>query len=116
MPTYSFIHPDSGEEKEIVQNMGEPHFYVDENGVEWKRQWTLPNAQIDADIDPFDKQAFERKTSSQKGSFGDLLDRSKDLSEKRKKARDGKDPVKEQYAKEYSEKRRGRTPPPQLLD
>ena len=61
MPIYSFINPDTGEEIELVQSMKEPHVYVDENGLEWKRVWSLPNAAIDAEIDPFDKQAFSRK-------------------------------------------------------
>ena len=113
MPIYAFIHPDTEEEIEVLQKMDEPHVYIDENGVEWKRKWTLPNAQIDADIDPFDKHAFSRKIEHQKGTMGELFDQSKELSEKRKDKL-GYDPVKKEYLKKYSKERRGRPLPPDL--
>ena len=94
--------------------MDEDHVYIDENGVTWSRKWTLPNAQIDADIDPFDKTAFLQKTSSEKGTLGDLWDRSREMSERRKQKNGGKDPVKEAYKKQWSKERKGRTPPPTI--
>ena len=109
MPLYTFEHPETGEQKEVLQKMTEPHKYEVE-GTSWKRVWTLPNAQIDADIDPFDKSAFARKTEYKKGTMGELFDRSKDLSEKRKNKL-GYDPVKEKHLKKYSKERRGKTLP-----
>ena len=96
--------------------MDEPHVYIDEKGIEWKRKWTLPNAAIDAEIDPFNSNEFVRKTASKKGTMGDLWDQSKELSEKRKEKHGGKDPVKEKYLKEWSKERKGRTPPPTMTD
>ena len=111
MPVYSFIHPDTEEEIEVLQRMSEPHVYIDEHGIEWKRQWTSPNAQIDADVDPFDKTAFSRKIAqSGKGTVGDLWDRSRELSEKRKNKL-GYDPVKKKNLEKYSKDRMGRKPP-----
>ena len=109
MPLYTFINPHTEEEIDVVQSMKEPHVYVDENGLEWKRKWTLPNATIDADIDPFDKQAFNRKidsTTGEKGTIGDLWDRSKELSEKRKQKL-GYDTVKNKHLDKWSKDRRG---------
>tara|TARA_Y100000310_G_scaffold266966_1_gene278707 strand:- start:4291 stop:4641 length:351 start_codon:yes stop_codon:yes gene_type:complete len=116
MPIYSFIHPDTEEEKEIVQKMNEPHVYIDENGIEWKRMWTSPNAQIDTDIDPFNSKDFVSKTANKKGTMGDMWDRSKELSMKRAEKNGGKDPVKEKYLKEYSKERKGRQLPSHLTD
>lgn len=110
MPLYTFINPHTEEEIDVVQKMTEPHVYVDENGLEWKRKWTLPNAQIDADIDPFDSEAFTKKTSSQKGTMGDLWDQSKEMSQKRKDKL-GYDPVKKKYLDDYSKKRKGKRLP-----
>lgn len=113
MPVYSFINPDTGEEIDLVQSMKEPHVYVDENGLEWKRVWSLPNAAIDAEIDPFDKQAFSRKIDggTGKGTVGELWDRSREMSEKRKQKL-GYDPIQDKFKKDYSEKRGGRELPP----
>jgi hypothetical protein len=110
MPLYSFIHPDTEEEIEVIQKMAEPHVYIDEQGVEWKRKWTLPNAQIDAQIDPFDKKAFSRKLDHKQGTLGEIFDQSRELSEKRKNKL-GYDPVKKKNLEEYSKKRMGRKPP-----
>tara|TARA_Y100001934_G_C11832267_1_gene531138 strand:+ start:82 stop:441 length:360 start_codon:yes stop_codon:yes gene_type:complete len=112
MPIYTFINPETEEEIDLVQSMKEPHVYVDENGLEWKRKWTLPNAAIDVDIDPFDKQAFKNKVDggTGKGTVGELWDRSRELSEKRKQKL-GYDPVKKEYLDKYSKERRGRKLP-----
>ena len=113
MPIYSFIHPETEEEIDIIQKMNEPHVYVDENGVQWKRKWELPNAQVDTKIDPFNKREFADKTSDKKGTMGDLWDRSKELSLKRKEKL-GYDPVKKKYLKKYSKDRMNRKPPPTM--
>ena len=83
-------------------------FHTDENGVEWKRILTVFNAPMDtvASIDPFNQNDFIEKTGKKKGTFGDILDASKELSEKRKKER-GEDPVQKKYFEEYKKKRHG---------
>ena len=112
MPVYTFINPDTQDEVEVVQAMKEPHVYIDGDGLEWKRKWALPNAQIDAEIDPFDKEAFKRKVGggSAKGTVGELWDRSRELSEKRKQKL-GYDPVKQAFEKKYSKDRQGKELP-----
>jgi hypothetical protein len=47
------------------------------------------------------------KVTNKPGTIGDLWDRSAELSAKRADKNGGIDPVKEQYFKDYSEKRNG---------
>ena len=111
MPLYLYSYQETEETIEVIQKMNEPHVYVDESGVEWKRVWTLPNAAIDAEIDPFDKQAFSRKIDQTgKGTVGELWDRSRELSDKRKNKL-GYDPLQKKWEKQYSKKRMGRKLP-----
>ena len=105
MPLYVFQHPESGEVVEVVLGMNDDKFYMDEKGTEWNRVFLAPNANIDADIDPFSSKGFVDKTNT-KGSMGDILERSKEISDKRKDKL-GYDPVQQKYFKEYSKKRRG---------
>ena len=101
MPIYLFESPD-GEVKEIVQRMSEDHVYS-ENGVEWKRVFTVPNAAIDTqDDDPYSKDAFMKKTNKSM-TVGDMWDISQEMSEKRIK-KDGKDTIKEKKVKQYEKK------------
>jgi len=79
MPIYQFSHPAHPKIIEVVQSMKEPHVYVDEEGVEWKRVWGLPNTSIDTNIDPWSASDFTRKTGEKKGTIGDLWDQSKEL-------------------------------------
>ena len=115
MPVYIYSHPKTKATKEIVQTMNEPHVY-NENGIEWNRIFTLPQASIDANIDPFNKQQFIDKTGAKKGTMGDTWDRSAELSEKRAQKRDGVDPVKAKYFKDYAAKRKGKPHPKQLQE
>jgi hypothetical protein len=106
MPLYTYEHPETEETIDIIQGMNDEHVYVDEKGVTWKRVWDIPQASIDPSTDPFDNKAFINKTANQKGSYGDIIDQSKELSQKRKDKL-GYDPVQQKYFKEYSKKRRG---------
>ena len=106
MPVYLFQNPKTKEIVEIVQKMSDPHEYTDEEGVKHKRVYTLPNASIDTQIDPFSSREFVDKTKDKGITMGELWDASQDASEKREKVL-GKDPVKEKYFKNYSKKRRG---------
>ena len=99
MPQYTYAHPETGEEIDVIQSMNEEHKYIDKDGVEWERVFLIPNAQIDSQIDPCDEKAFVEKTGNQKGTVGDLWEQSKELSEKRKDRFGGKDPVKANYLK-----------------
>ena len=106
MPVYQYAHPEHPIVIEVVQSMKEPHIFVDEEGIEWKRVWSAPNASIDSRVDPFDSKRFVEATKDTKGTYGDMLDRSKEASEKRKEKL-GYDPIKQKYFKKYSANRNG---------
>lgn len=101
MPYYLFSHPDTGEVREIFFHMNDEKIYLDENNLKWNREFVVPQASIDANIDPFSKRAFMDKTAKA-GTFGEMFDLSKELSEKR----GGKnDPIKQDYKKDWKTKR-----------
>ena len=105
MPLYTFEHPISGELQDIVFGINDDKIFIDEQGVKWNRVFLAPNVSIDTDVDPFSKNQFLEKTSGA-GTVGELMDRSRDMSEKRKQKL-GYDPVQKEYFKKYSEKRSG---------
>ena len=67
----------------------------------------MPNASIDSNPDPFSAQQFTEKTKDMKGSMGDMWDYSAELSQKRKLALGGVDPIRKKAEQKYSEKRKG---------
>lgn len=109
MPTYIYHNTETDEYCEIVQTMNEVHEYFGESGEEksWKRVFTIPQARIDGEVDPFSPKQFVDKTQNKKGTYGDLLDRSAEMSAKRAHIAGGTDPVKQQYYDNYSKTRRG---------
>jgi predicted nucleic acid-binding Zn ribbon protein len=116
MPIYVYFNTETEEYREIVQRMSDVHEYFGESGDEntWKRVFTCPNAAIDSQIDPFNSRDFMRKTGAKKGTYGDLLDKSSELSQQRAEKAGGVDPIKEKYFKDYSAKRRGAKHPDQM--
>ena len=106
MPEYLFENPETGEVISVIQGIDEEHTYSEE-GKEFARVFTIPNASIDSGIDPFSSQHFNEKTKNMKGSMGDMWDYSKELSEKRKSITGTEDPIRKKAEKKYSEKRRG---------
>jgi hypothetical protein len=106
MPLYTYEHPETEKTIDIIQTMNEEHIYVDEKGVQWKRVFHSPQANIDSKVDPFDNNSFISKTGNQKGTYGDIIDQSKEMSQKREDKL-GYDPLRKKYFKEYSKKRRG---------
>lgn len=111
MPYYIYEHPETKEQKEVFQTMKEDHIYVDQDGVKWNRVFLSCNASIDTRVDPFSEKDFIKATNK-KGTFGDLMDRSAEMSETRKN-KEGVDPVQEKYYKDYSKKRNGKIHPDQ---
>lgn len=109
MPLYVYFNSQTDEYKEIIQKMNDVHEYSGENGDEttWKRVFFVPNASFDSKIDPFKASEFARKTGSKKGTYGDLLDKSAELSQQRADITGGADPVKAKYFENYSKTRRG---------
>jgi hypothetical protein len=107
MPNYIYQHPETKEYIEIFQSMKEDHVYFDGDGTEWSRVLIAPQLNTEAPIDPWNKGDFINKTANSKGSYGDLLDRSKELSDKRASEHGGVDPVKQKYFDNYAKKRKG---------
>ena len=106
MPIYVYKHPDEEEYREVLQGMNDEHTH-EEDGVKWERVFLSPNASVDSQIDPFSNQQFVDATAHKKGTYGDLLDYSKEQGERRAAQNGGVDPVQEKYFKEYSAQRNG---------
>lgn len=106
MPLYLYKNEETEEIVEIFQTMKEDHVYFGEDGKEWKRVWTVPNASIDSisKCDPFDRQAHVDKTGKMKGKVGDLWDVSREMSEKRAEKVGGEDPVKREHFNKYEKR------------
>ena len=107
MPIYIYKHPEEEKYIEELQGMNDKHVFFDSDGLEWKRVFTIPNASIDSKIDPHSQKEFIQKTENKKGTYGDMMDFSKELSHIRAEKNGGLDPVKEKHFKNYSNKRRG---------
>ena len=106
MPIYLFQNPKTGKVKEIFQSMNDSHVYS-EDGIEWQRIFTIPQASIDTEIDAFSEDSFKKKTAGKRETLGDLMDRSKELSEKRQSIA-GTDPVQNKFFENYSKTRKGK--------
>ena len=87
--------------------MNDDKKYIDESGVEWKRIYSLPQLSTESSFDPWNNNDFVNKSANMKGSVGDLLDKSAELSAKRAESNGGIDPLKQNYFKKYSEERKG---------
>jgi hypothetical protein len=108
MPTYIFQHPITREYREVIQNINSKHIYIDEYGIHWERIFTSPQLNTEGSLSAnATEKEFSEYTKNKKGTIGDLWDRSRELSDKRKKIY-GRDPVKEKYNKTWSEKRKGK--------
>jgi hypothetical protein len=107
MPEYLYKNPDTGEQVSVWQSIHEEHSYEIE-GVAYDRVYTVPQASMDTKIDPYSQKEFKEKS---KGStVGDLWDQSKELSQKREE-KEGRDPVKTQFFKDYAAKGKGNKHP-----
>jgi len=100
MPEYVYKHPKKEQYIELVQSVNDEHIFYDEDGLKWDRVYSPINFSTHSKIDAFDKRAFTEKTGKMKGTYGDMLDYSKELSIEREE-RLGYDPVKQEYFKKY---------------
>ena len=117
MPIYIYQHKDTKEIREVIQSMNDIHeYYGDgdnpENG--WERLYTVPTASIDTKQDPFSVNQFLDVTKNKKGTYGNMLDYSKELSERRSSIVGGQDPIKEKYYEQYSKDRKGAKHPDKI--
>lgn len=106
MPIYLFKNPKTGKIVSVFQQMNEEHVHS-EDGIKYERVFTVPNAQIDADIDVDSSEKFIEKTGKMKGTLGEIWDYSQELSNKRAEKNGGVDPVRQKAEEKYSKKRRG---------
>lgn len=104
MPIYVYQHPYTGEVKEIYQGMNDEHTYSSK-GVRWKRVFLSPQLASEglSNSDPFSEKQFLDKTNKQ-STIGDMLDRAKELSERRAEKNGGVDPLQQKAIKEHREK------------
>jgi hypothetical protein len=107
MPFYIFQHPKTEETVEVQQRMKDDHVYIDQDGVEWKRVFTNPNAAIDTRPDVYSTAQMARSVDNKKETYGELQDRSKEASEKRI-SQNGYDPLKQQWFDDYAKTRKGK--------
>lgn len=103
MPIYVFENPQTGEVKEILQAMNESHSYTDSEGQKWSRVFTSPNANFDTHVDPHSQSDYLKATANKKGTMGDLMDYSKELSDKRA-SMDGTDPLRDKFLSDYKKR------------
>lgn len=104
---YVFEHPKTGEQIELFFSMNDDKKYTDKKGVEWKRVFMGSQLSTVGKVDPWNNADFVNKTAQKKGTVGNMMDLSKELSEQRAKDNGGVDPVKEKYYKDYSKARGG---------
>jgi hypothetical protein len=102
MPLYIFQNPETGETRDVFFKMNDEKHFQDQDGLDWVRIFTSPRVSIDSDIDPYSEQAFVDKTA-RGGTVGDIMDMSKEMSEKRGGAKN--DAVKHDYVKAWKAKR-----------
>ena len=115
MPIYVYKHPEREEYREVFQGMNDEHKYS-EDGVEWSRVFLAPNASIDNSIDPFSKQQYIDATYNKKGTMGDMMNLSAELSSKRAEKAGGLDPVKEKFYDNYKKERNGAEHPNRIKE
>jgi hypothetical protein len=84
--------------------------------VEWGRVWTVPHASIDSSIDPFSKQQYIDATYKKKGTVGNMMDYSAELSAQRAEKAGGLDPVKEKFYNNYAKERNGTEHPNRIKE
>lgn len=108
MPQYTYKHPKKEKYIEVTQRMNEEHVYLDETGTKWERVYEVPRVAFDSKIDPSSEKDFVRATASKKGTIGDIIDYSKEMSERRGGA--DKDPIIAKRREEYK-KQTGREHP-----
>lgn len=115
---YVYEHPETGKQIEVIQGMNDPHTYTDEKGVSWNRVFCAPTAVIKSSVNEWDQSSFLKKTRDMKGTVGDMMDMSAELSERRKASTGGTDPLQQKHFDEYAKRRRGKRHPkdPKVFD
>lgn len=115
MPYYLFSHPETKDIREVFFHMKDDKVYVDELGVTWKREWTKPTMSVDVvKINPYKAKDFVKYTANKKGTYGSLLQISKEMSEQRAAENGGRDPILQQTYDQYAKERGGKRHPDEI--
>lgn len=104
MPQYSFHNDQTGETIDLFFGMNDLKQHIDETGYKWRRLYSAPRTAIDTKINPFSAKDFVNKTGSKKGTVGNMMDLSAELSEKRSESHGQEDPVKRKLFNDYNKK------------
>jgi len=106
MPEYLYKNPETGEILSVIQGMNDKHEFIDNNGLKWNRVLTAPTMSIDSQsIDPFSEKQFIDKTGNMKGTYGDMVDYSKEMSQMREEKLGKEDPLKRKTFDKYKKER-----------
>jgi hypothetical protein len=109
---YQFKNKKTGKIVDIVMSMKDYKPYRGKSGNEdhWERVYDVPQVNIGnaTVIDPFDSKSFVNKTGGMTGKYGDLLDYSSELSDRRAALAGGEDPLKRKYFDDYKKKTNGK--------
>ncbi len=115
MPLYLFQNPKTQEYQEVFFGMNDDKTFIDESGLKWQRVYVSPELNTAGTTDPWSHNDFMEKTSSKKGTVGDMMAHSEELSQIRKDQR-GIDPLKQKYYKNYSKQRGGAKHPKEIKE
>lgn len=113
MPLYQYICEETGEIKDLIQGMNEPHVFEPKDGKVWKRLFGVPEAAIDSKWDALSSKKFVEMSGKKKGTMKDIWSKSGELSQERVRIM-GKDPLREKFKSDWSKERNNRPFPPQL--
>ena len=109
---YQFKNKKTGKIVDIVMSMKNyrPYRGKSDNEDHWERVYDAPQVNIGnaTVVDPFDNKAFVNKTGGMTGKYGDLLDYSSELSDRRAALAGGEDPLKRKYFDDYKKKTNGK--------
>lgn len=83
---------------------------IEYESEQYKRIASVPYASQDTVIDPYSEKDFVRATNKKGGTFGELFDRSAELSKIREQ-KDGVDKISEKTKKEYNQFKDALEPP-----
>lgn len=84
MPFYIFENPETKERREVRQRMADVHEYTDENGLKWNRVFLAGNMSVDSRPNVDCTKSLANSTSNKKETVGDIQDRAREASDKRK--------------------------------
>jgi hypothetical protein len=108
MALYQYIDDDNGRVYDVVQGMNEVHeFFVE--GKKLRRVFFPPQTAIDTRCDAHSAADFVKVTNKRGGTIGELMDRAKELSEKRGGV-DG-DPIARKHYDKYKTSHDGKDHP-----